>query len=127
MFGVYVTRLYKGYSQPSQEVLSGPWEEELGTFLEFSFFVFTLEIIFGDSGDNGDKQTTHLQKRKQRSAGGLEPDCLPSLKGTCGVPPTSQRRQGCAPGSLGFGERCVGHPFSKATTWSENASPVWIP
>lgn len=39
----------------------------------------TLEIILSDSGDNGD-QTTHLQKRKQRSAGGLEPDCLPSLR-----------------------------------------------
>lgn len=33
------------------KVHSGPWEEELGTFLEFSFFL-TLDITFGDSGDN---------------------------------------------------------------------------
>ena len=39
-------------------------------FLNFLFFFFTMDIIFGDSGYNGDKQTTHLQKRKQRSAGG---------------------------------------------------------
>lgn len=88
VFGVYIITLYKCHSQPCHEVHClhpGLRKEALGTFLDI-FFFFTLEIFFGD------QEITPMQRRKQKSAGGLEPAFPPVCGGARGVLSTSRRR-----------------------------------
>ena len=109
MFGVYVIRLYKVCSQPSQEVHSGPWEEELGTFLEFSFFFYSgdnfwwLEIMVTNKEPICRRENKDLQVGWRQTASlawRVHEGSLLHPKGGKAVPP------------WGLVGGCVGHPFS---------------
>ena len=52
-----------------------------------------------------------IYRRENKGLQGAGARLPPGLKSTRGVPSTSQRRQGCAPTSLGFGGRVCGASF----------------